>query len=293
MDYQLKCICGHQFVISGERLRSAVHCPECGQRLTPVIQNTPPASAVTVTAQAVGALPPGETVLSGAPAAAPVGDGVTEPTKRCPFCGEVILAIARKCKHCGEFLDRTPVSPGGGTAGGMGGTESAATSLPAAAAADPVYALTTSQWDNFWRWVILFTAWVVVTAILYIPGLRPYMAVGSLGALVFAGFIGWYFYLRASTTRIRIFPLRIDVEAGILSRKLDSLELFRVNDTAFKQSFFERLLGIGTIDLMTSESTSEPELTLFQIPRAREVYKYLQTQIPIAARQRGAVYLEK
>lgn len=280
MDYELKCICGHRFILPEEKFRAAVHCPACGQRLTPVIQNSPPPPAVPVAAQAVAALPAAETVT-----VTPSTETATESTKRCPFCGEVILAIARKCKHCGEFLDRAPAGP-------AASVPDAAASLPAAAA-EPVYALTISQWDNFWRFIILFTSWVVIVGILSIGSLKDFRIVGSLGALVFAGFIGWYFYLRASTTRIRIFPLRIDVETGILSRKLDSLELFRVNDSAFKQSFLERILGIGTIHLMTSESTSEPELTLFQIPRAREVYKYLQTQIPIAAKQRGAVYMEK
>ncbi len=270
MDYELKCICGHRFILSDDKLKSPVNCPACGQRLTPVIQN--------VSAVPAAALP--------APAVAATLDGGTESTKRCPFCGEVILAIAKKCKHCGEFLDRAPFPPGaaGPASGG----------ISPSAAAEPVYALTTSQWDNFGRYAILFTVWIFVTAGLwFISPLRQYLAIGSLGLLVFAGFIGWYFYLRAKSTHIRILPLRIDVETGILSKNVESLELFRVNDTEFKQSFFERILGIGTINLMTNDTVAEPELTLFQIPKAREVYKYLQVQIPIAAKQRGAVYIEK
>ena len=48
----------------------------------------------------------------------------------------------------------------------------------------------------------------------------------------------------------------------------------------------ERLLGIGTITL-TTRDTEEPELTLYQIPHARKVFEYIQSQIPIAAKQRG------
>ncbi|HVT82166.1 MAG TPA: PH domain-containing protein [Phycisphaerae bacterium] len=273
MDYELKCICGHRFILADDALKRPVHCPACGQRLTPVVQNL---SAVP---PSVTATPASTPVLEALPA------GEAEPTKRCPFCGEVILAIAKKCKHCGEFLDRAPLSPGE--------TASGTTAATTAANAEPVYTLNISQWDNVWRFIILFTAWIIITGILWIPGLRQYLAVGSLGALVFAGFIGWYFYLRAKSTHIRIYPLRIDVETGILSKQLESLELFRVNDTEFKQTFLERIIGIGTIHLKTSDTTDEPDLTLFQIPRAREVYKYLQTQIPLAAKQRGAIYMEK
>jgi hypothetical protein len=73
---------------------------------------------------------------------------------------------------------------------------------------------------------------------------------------------------------------------------MTALELFRVNDISLQQGFIPRILGFGTIKLTTTDADS-PEMLLLQIPRAREVRHYLQTQVPIAARQRGAVYMEK
>jgi hypothetical protein len=261
MLYQITCTCGHAFQRSDEQLKGPVACPACARPLSVVIQ---------------------------APASATPASEHAEPTKRCPFCGEVILAIARKCKHCGEFLDRTAVPAAGGAS--APGAPAAASHAPAAPAAEePVFALTTSQWDNVWRFLIILTAFLLISVgSFYI--VRDVAPVIILASMAMGGLAAWAFYLRTRSIRVIIRPMRIEIETGILSRHVDTLELFRVKDTALKQNVAERILGIGTISLMTDDA-SAPELVLNQIPRAREVLKYLQTQIPIAARQRGAVYM--
>src|SRR5881397_2101136 len=133
MLYQITCTCGHTFQRSDEQLKSPVACPACGKALSVVIQS--PATA---------------TPTAGASTTA-------EPTKRCPFCGEVILAIAKKCKHCGEFLDRAALSPGGGASG---------SATPAPAEEPPVFALSVSQWDNFWKYLICLIVGVLVSGVL-------------------------------------------------------------------------------------------------------------------------------
>jgi membrane protein YdbS with pleckstrin-like domain len=277
MDYQITCICGHSFLISDPQIEQPVACPACQRRLNPVV--VAPKASAEVTAPTPPAAP------STAPANA------AEATKRCPFCGEVILAVARKCKHCGEFLDRA--APDGVAT--LTGT--ARTSAPASGQAspgDPAYTLSVSQWDNFWKFIILLAVVLAISAIvIFITSLKTYAPVVIPAALVFAGFFGWFYYLAAKNTRVTVRPFRIDTETGILSKKMDTLELFRISDVQLQQGLVERLLGIGTIKLMTADSTDQPELVLYQIPKAREVYRFLQTQIPIAAKQRGAVYMEK
>jgi len=284
MDYQITCVCGHRFLVPQEKVSGTITCPNCGQRLSPVIEAAPgPASA---------ALPPAPTSTAppspGAPDAPPVS-AAAEPTKRCPFCGEVILAVARKCKHCGEFLDRAPADP---LTAAAGRTASPATA-PDPAQDTPAYSLSVSQWDNFWKFLITITITVALgAAFVFIPSIKKYATPSILGIFVLAMAILWYFYLAAKHTRVYVRPLRIDTERGILSKDLNSLDLFRVTHLDLKQGLVERLLGIGTITLTTADS-EEPQLMLYQIPHVRKVYQYIQTQIPIAARQRGALYMEK
>ena len=285
MDYKITCVCGHQFLLPEEKLRGEVYCPACHQRLNPALETPAP------TAPAAG--DPALTNL--APAAAPAAtEPDPEPTKRCPFCGEVILAIARKCKHCGEFLDRAdPSAAPMQTAAAPVPNAPAPIGTPAPAPNDPVFSLYTSQWNNFWRYLILVALIVFVIFILWIfPSLHPFFAIGAFGAVVVAGAIGYVVYLSAKTTHILIRPLRIDIEKGILTKKISSMELFRITDVDLQQGILPRLLGFGTIKLATSD-TDSPQLTLRLVPHAREVRQYLQTQIPLAARQRGALYMEK
>jgi membrane protein YdbS with pleckstrin-like domain len=302
MDYQITCVCGHRFLVSGDRIHGQVICPNCRQRLSPVVQSpkTPPlplAPAPSTSASTPKLL---DAPDSSDPASLNSPDSSADPiaasaeeTKRCPFCGEVILAIARKCKHCGEFLDRAPNPPGASPASFPPSSASAPPDPASQSPADvpPVYAITVSQWDNFWKFIILLAICALISIGLVIFK-RDYAVVGTMGALVISAFIGWFFYMAAKNTRIFIRPLRIDTEQGILSKELNSMELFRITDIELKQGFIERLLRIGTIRLKTSDDAL-PEMLLYQIPRAREVYKYLQNQIPLAARSRGAVYMEK
>src|SRR6476660_1610001 len=48
--------------------------------------------------------------------------------------------------------------------------------------------------------------------------------------------------LLVRTVRYRISNYRIDYERGLFSRKIDTLELWHVEDISFSQSFFDRLM---------------------------------------------------
>src|SRR5205823_11230451 len=45
--------------------------------------------------------------------------------------------------------------------------------------------------------------------------------------------------------RYRISNYRIDYEKGLLGKKIETLELWHVDDLEFQQSFFERIMGVG------------------------------------------------
>jgi membrane protein YdbS with pleckstrin-like domain len=296
MDYKITCVCGHPFIVSEETLRTmgggTINCPACQQRLSPAIE-VPEPKPPDPTAAGAAADPAAPAVAAGDGAPpAPVAPAL-EPTKRCPFCGEVILAIARKCKHCGEFLDRAAPAPHIPPTGAGGAFTPGTAPAPGGTNNDPVYSLTISQWDNFWRFLSIFTAFAAFSAaFVFISPLQPFGAVAIAIAFVFAGLFAGFYYLRAKRTHMIIRPLRIDVEKGILSKDMTSLELFRVQDISLQQGLIPRILGFGSVKLTTNDSDT-PELVLYQIPHAREVRHYLHTQVPLAARQRGAVYLEK
>ena len=55
---------------------------------------------------------------------------------------------------------------------------------------------------------------------------------------------------------IRITTQRVAVTTGILSKTVEEVEYYRVQDTTYHQSFLERLTGIGTITLFSRDKTA-------------------------------------
>jgi len=90
----------------------------------------------------------------------------------------------------------------------------------------------------------------------------------------------WTFFKHA-TTRYRLTLRRIEFERGVLSKNVDSLELWRVLDVRFTQSVFDRILGVAKITVMSTDQTS-PELVLYGLPNARELFERLRDAVQLA-----------
>jgi uncharacterized membrane protein YdbT with pleckstrin-like domain len=62
----------------------------------------------------------------------------------------------------------------------------------------------------------------------------------------------------------RITTRRIVVETGVLSKRMDQIDLYRVNDYTVDRPFLQRLLGTGNLFLKTFDKTT-PELRIAEI----------------------------
>ncbi len=112
------------------------------------------------------------------------------------------------------------------------------------------------------------------------PGLFVGAAVGSV--------VGLWLYLggelRRRATHYRISTRTIDIEQGVLSRRIDTLQLWRVRDVMFEQTLPERLLGIGRIRVITHDR-STPDLTLKGLPDARLLFEKMKAAVEGARRE--------
>ncbi len=59
----------------------------------------------------------------------------------------------------------------------------------------------------------------------------------------------------------RVTSRRIVVETGVLSKRLEQIDLYRINDYSVERPFFQRLLGTGNLLLKAMDKTT-PELKL-------------------------------
>jgi len=97
--------------------------------------------------------------------------------------------------------------------------------------------------------------------------------------------------VRLKMTRYEVSPDRIEWSRGILDRRVDNLDMFRVIDLKMHRSVFDVIFGIGTVGLITTDK-SDPEFVFEKIRRPRELYDIIKKASLEADRQTGVVHLE-
>ncbi len=92
-------------------------------------------------------------------------------------------------------------------------------------------------------------------------------------------------YLRQLTTQYKLSSRRIETEEGILLKRVESLELWRVLDVRYEQSLLDRIFGIAKIELISTDQTNQ-KLIMHGLPNHRELFEKLRDAVQYA-RQRG------
>lgn len=83
-----------------------------------------------------------------------------------------------------------------------------------------------------------------------------------------------YHILYIKSLRYMISTKKITHESGTFSKSIDTLQLYRVQDHTYRRSFWESLLGLGTIYIVSSDKT-DPKLELKGLPDSKELYNRL------------------
>jgi uncharacterized membrane protein YdbT with pleckstrin-like domain len=99
-------------------------------------------------------------------------------------------------------------------------------------------------------------------------------------------FFALNFYRRSKV--IRVSTSNIEIEYGLLSKKIDVLELWRCRDVQYRQSLFDRILGIAHIDIYTTDVTT-PNLCIVGLPASRELFQQIRDSIEIQRQSRNVV----
>jgi uncharacterized membrane protein YdbT with pleckstrin-like domain len=94
-----------------------------------------------------------------------------------------------------------------------------------------------------------------------IVNLAPFIGWGLLFWLVIPLFIILWRWLEVRATRYELSTERLKIRHGVLNKKMDELELYRVRDYKFEQPLFLRLFGLGNV-LLTTADKSNPAVTI-------------------------------
>jgi len=95
-------------------------------------------------------------------------------------------------------------------------------------------------------------------------------------AVVLVGWLTVIPLIRWRTTHFVVTTQRVLVREGVLSRTGIDIPLSRINSVQFRHSFFQRLLGCGTLVV---ESASDEPLEFDDIPQVERVHSTLYQEL--------------
>jgi hypothetical protein len=115
-----------------------------------------------------------------------------------------------------------------------------------------------SSWQNFWWWVSIIGIPVAICK-----------------------------HVLLKCTKITLTSQRLKISSGLLNKRLEEIELYRVKDWTFTQPLFQRLLGYGTVTVISSDR-SAPEVTYRWLRDAQGLVEKLRAAVE-AVRDRKRV----
>jgi len=220
--------------------------------------------------------------------------------KQCPFCSEMIRIEAIKCRFCAEFLNTDE-----------------AKALEAELAGEPLppqdhilFAGRPSLFGMvgaaikaafFVALGILISKWPIERVANELLKLElteqqlltfgEYRILFGIGLVLIAVLLLLVKLLKLKMTRYEVTADRVEWSRGVLDRKVDNLDMFRVIDLKLRRSLLDCALGIGTVELITTDKT-DPAFTFEKMRDSRTLYDVIKKASLEADRRSGVVHLE-
>jgi hypothetical protein len=120
---------------------------------------------------------------------------------------------------------------------------------------------------------------------------RRYRIVAGLGLATLVMLMLLAKMARLKTTRYEVSADRIEWSRGLLDRRVDNLDMFRVIDLKLRRSLLDCIVGIGTVTVITTDK-SDPEFTFEKIRNPRGLYDAIKKASLEADRRSNAIHIE-
>jgi membrane protein YdbS with pleckstrin-like domain len=132
-------------------------------------------------------------------------------------------------------------------------------------------------------------AGLVVAGVAIAPGWAFW---GPALALAAAALWVWLRSLGRKAARYSVSAQRIEIERGLLSRRVENIDLWRVRDVVLDQSLIDRMRGTGTLTVYSTDQV-EPVFGVGPVTEARFVFEKLRDAVAQARRDAGVVRVDR
>jgi len=228
-------------------------------------------------------------------------------TKPCPFCAETIQAAAVKCRFCGEFLNsekaKALVADPDADSESSEEEEEEIDENILFAGRPSLWGMAPAMVKGL---VVLVIAWLLIRLPLesfanslldlkltatqaFAIGRYRMIAGEAIGALVILILLFKAFKLKMIYYEVT--ADRIEWSRGILDRRVDNVDMFRVIDLKMRRSLLDCIFGVGTVALITTDKT-DPEFEFEKVRDCRYLYDIIKKASLEADRKTGVVHLE-
>jgi membrane protein YdbS with pleckstrin-like domain len=209
---------------------------------------------------------------------------------RCPACSADAPGDSVFCPKCGHRLaDPAPAAatsaatPAERLRGGTGGNNN-----------QPEQQLWHGSYSAkamYGQWLLggVVTLVALVLAVIFWATAFVPLAALAIVAILWICLIGYYLYERLSVD-YTLTTQRFVHQTGLLRRVINRVETIDIDDVTVEQGVVERMFGVGTIKLLSSD-TSDPTLTLRGIDDVKRVATMIDDARRDERRRRG-MYIE-
>lgn len=118
-----------------------------------------------------------------------------------------------------------------------------------------------------------------------------YVACFLIFWLVIPIFVAIWAWIEVASRRYELTTERLKIYTGVLTKRVEDLQLYRVKDTCCVEPFFYRLIGLGNVELHTSDQVN-PIVIIHAIPNARELRERLRKIVEINRDHKGVTEVD-
>ncbi|HUE73409.1 MAG TPA: PH domain-containing protein [Pirellulaceae bacterium] len=207
---------------------------------------------------------------------------------KCPACAADVAAESVYCPQCGQRLDAPPAAAPPAKTHLEHMQAAKAARAPAGDDAELPLWKGGFSWKamlGYWLLAIVATIVAIVVAVIFAAMPAVGLAAGAIVLVLWIFLVVYYLYLRFSLA-YELTNQRLIHHHGILTRVTNRIETIDIDDIKFTQNLIERFLGVGTIQILSSD-VSDPKLVIRGIDDVKHVFAIMDDARRDERRKRG------